>query len=755
MDTSYAIKGTVCIAMIAILADMCNSMVTTTYNIPGYFKWTGQGHIHDYLYCPNVCQNQHGFENLDECCGCKARPCWDLEMEDPNINCGVRYGHLILEFKNPISTVATHSDSIPKSSNYSVIYGLRCVLCKLRYLPENLCNFTNGLIDVDLSHNKLSEVDAIKCLTNLDTLNLGFNHIIHIKNTTLHEMNYLRVLRLDGNNLANLDANTLNIRHGNILFVDVSYNHFETLDITNLHRPGFFCALNISNMNIKSITNDAHFKFDENETYGPGDTFVYNTYGYSLLNYTDAGITDIKKTGKILLGAIFFKNSPFSCDCALVPYIMELKFWIVNFFNLTDYQLVCNEPLRVRNRSLYEIIINEDYSELSCELPNCPFAPDKNYPSGNCSQRAECTCSDDQFHGRVIVNCSNLDEMPGNLPVGHWNNQNIELNINGSTITHIDSRPYLDRTVALRMLDVPLSDITKTALQAMPNDMQLSIDSQQITLLSEGFLKMNPYQIQFGKNPVTCTCDNLWIGTWIRAKGKREQLLCRTTHGVIDAYDVDHIVLDCTWHYDSQLWAIVGLVTVTLVFTSVGALFWCMFRNEMLILKRKYLPCKQEHYPYTTDVFISFYSANPYVFTYMERFLRPMLITEGYSVFDSFHDIEYNEEDFDFQLTQAVSKCKNFLIILCEDYLTDEKTCLEFDTIWKHFEHISHRPVIIVNFNSADSSEISDRRIRAFLRLKQDLNFKNTNTQLIEELKARLCAPIASAQEDEERVAFA
>lgn len=49
MDTSYIIKCIFCIAMLAMLTDICYLMVTTNNTITGYIKWTGQGGSNTFL----------------------------------------------------------------------------------------------------------------------------------------------------------------------------------------------------------------------------------------------------------------------------------------------------------------------------------------------------------------------------------------------------------------------------------------------------------------------------------------------------------------------------------------------------------------------------------------------------------------------------------------------------------------------------------------------------------------------------------
>lgn len=67
--------------------------------------------------------------------------------------------------------------------------------------------FANALQHLDLSHNQLISVDAIKWLPHLKYLNLGFNRLPHIPLLNLEAMRRLQVLVLTNNYIEDLSGN--------------------------------------------------------------------------------------------------------------------------------------------------------------------------------------------------------------------------------------------------------------------------------------------------------------------------------------------------------------------------------------------------------------------------------------------------------------------------------------------------------------------------------------------------------------------
>lgn len=80
-------------------------------------------------------------------------------------------------------------------------------------------------------------------------------------------------------------------------------------------------------------------------------------------------------------------------------------------------------------------------------------------------------------------------------------------------------------------------------------------------------------------------------------------------------------------------------------------------------------------------------------------------------------------------------------MFLCDEYLQEEKSISEFNTIWKNFVREDTKNIIVINFNSWYSDQIKDRRLKAFTRIGDDLNFCVTENKLFERLKKRLGEP--------------
>ncbi|KAH3726998.1 hypothetical protein DPMN_052922 [Dreissena polymorpha] len=188
----------------------------------------------------------------------------------------------------------------------------------------------------------------------------------------------------------------------------------------------------------------------------------------------------------------------------------------------------CTEPASLKGTLVIELIQSGDFSQLTCNLEECPHPPDSNCVTKSCQGRPVCTCTDNQLLGTVVVNCSNLKEMPAFVPYGHWANANIEFTVENGSITLAKPTNYISRITKLSFVNTPVVEIHASFLGGLNSDIEIQFSPQEITELPIEFYFLDPNKINFGKSPMKCNCGNLWIGEWIRRRGRENQTFCKT-----------------------------------------------------------------------------------------------------------------------------------------------------------------------------------------------------------------------------------
>ena len=682
--------------------------------IPGYYLWSyGE---REKLYCPDSCKRE---DFPEECCSCMARPCWEFDKTRCSIaNVNLEYldifGTSIVIFNN-ISSELIHTEGY------------------LTRIPENICEMKAQLRKVDFRHNLIASISLLKCLTSLDTLRLDFNLIKYVENTTFSQMKDLRILTMSHNLITKLEPNTLIIEGGNIPIIDLSNNpKMDSLDFSNIFRPGPFCTLNFTNSSIEFITNELEIVMDK-VIHGPGDILLEHTDLGSCINFTSVGITNMGDFGKYISGAVKIDSSSINCDCTVFPILSSLGTGSVEYWkNLESF--ICSRPESVKGLNLTEVAMTGNYDELTCDLSEKHTCP-----------HYLCHCIDMPSHDKVLVNCTGvgLETMPDDVPIGAWNNIKVHLILADNNISVIDARKYYDRLIYLDLSGNPLSVYTKEAAGSIRAP--INIENQVLVDLPPILQHRDPNMITFGPNPVTCNCSNTWIGDWIRLKKGYNRLNCSVDGSIMPAEDVYEHSLNCDKYTPISLPLTVSLTIggLSAVLFGIGLIFY--FHLEIVVLKRLFFRKQFSEESHKIDVFLSFYEGRDDVFRMVRRYIKPALTQAGYSVFIPWLDIQYGACRDD-TITVASNQSVNFVIVLCDKYTEDYNSAYELETIWNSFKADNAKQIILINYDDVDSSEIRDNRLRALSRIRS-LDFKIRNSELVNRLIGKLGKPLPRENE--------
>lgn len=686
------------------------------YNCPdisdsGFFLWQqGSG---PEIYCPTWCCST---KYPDRCCACEGSPCWLLN--NSTLCDDVSKAVLFLE---PINNFG---ETVLLSRNSSDVYHVQNTGAFLPDFPTNVCDFASSLVFMDFSYNRISDLTGIDCLFAIDTILLNFNLIKTVTNTTFRNMRNLRVLSLRGNIIENLPPNAFRLTDHNIFTVDTSQNFLDTVDITNIIRPGPFCLANMSNSFIIEITNEIQYEV-KHVTQGPGDIDLNNSGIKKYPNFTEVGINS-DTISSIVSGDFIFDSGSLLCDCSLYPFVYAEG--LSQVWRNFDKNFTCIAPEQMAGVNLFDVVEKKEFEKLTCDLQNCPFY-------------GVCHCTDIPSANKVVVNCTGagLTEFPDDMPVGYWNNRNLDLILVDNHITEIPNRDYINRLVNLDLRGNLISSAQGPAVEKLTCSVNMA--NQQLYTLTSEFRLKDPNLITFGETPVSCDCTNLWIGDWIRFKEAFGKLLCAIPGGrTVPAESVTDASLDC----EEELIPVAKVVApsaTAVAFLLILIIFCFIFKYELLIAVRKFRKKQQEISDREIDVFVSFCESNDSVFDIFFKYIESGLRKAGYSTYIPCRDVAPGC-DLEDVLASAIKNSRNYVILLTKDYIIqDAQTAYEFGAIWKNFIQDKSTQIIIINLEHSEPRDVSDRRLKAFLRIKADLSFRERDDQLINRLKVKLGSP--------------
>ncbi|XP_053402727.1 uncharacterized protein LOC128558014 [Mercenaria mercenaria] len=710
-------KVDICLVLLSALYNTVDAVISTNATFQGYRKWAPANSTRNDMYCPENCYNNPGEDEC--CCCCRAVTCWELDTAA----CNVTVGQLSVEYKDVYGSAKFVSSE--NHTWYEAVHRNG----RLTKFPDNLCDFADSLVKLDLSYNRIRNISDIRCLNKLDTIRLDGNKITEISNDTFSDMEYLRIVSLSRNNIETLQPNTNQKKNGNILMIDFSYNIVETIDITNIIRPGPFCNFSCEGCEVTEKTNLLSYVIDESNIHGPGDINlkIKGTSGEGFINFTTLGLNDYSMLGKYFKGRLNYNGSSVHCDCSLYPFFTHLgknahKYWP----EIDNQDIICISPENMKGRNLTNMYQTQKFEELTCNIPDCP----KN-----------CICTDIPSDGVVKVKCTGLTSMPDFAPIGYWKNDRIDLDLSDSSnkISHFSNRNFVKRIITMDLTGNTIQTFDVNAIENLGENVQIDMSYQNLKTLPVAFNKLHPRRIKFGSHPVECDCDNLWIGDWIRYNKAQGSLQCMTRKGVVPAELVTTEFLECLIEVEIPgFFPVLLALLVSSIF--VVSLLCYYFRYEIMLLKRKCINKKAKCGEFEFDAMLTFSVKNPNVFRWVERKIVPALKREGYSLFVPFYDIIFGGNR-ELEIAKGVGKSRNYVVFLCNKYLCDENSVQEFEILWKHFCMDTKKNIIVVNFDNFECSEIKIRRLRAFRIIREDLNFIERETKLFERLIQRLGPP--------------
>ncbi|VDI02729.1 Hypothetical predicted protein [Mytilus galloprovincialis] len=702
------------------------------------------------LWCPDECYtNYYKSNDIDNCCSCKSFPQWQqtdmfsntsyilLELEIADVK--GKYSYLIVQKTLP---------------SVHVFFGVTHQNGFLRRMPRNICDF--GIVSVDFTGNRFTEIGNISCLQQLDTFILKRNKLNFVSNDTFVGLTYLRVVDLSENMITTIENNLF--RNIHVLNVNFGSNSLRKLDVTNIFMPNKVVCDNIYSHNKYhiDITNEENFQL------GNDSNIVCGSFTANNLSLSDNPISYIckhietKSIGKYFpCGDYQFYGSAYNCDCNLGLFLDVTLDVVQRIYRKRADESVCNSPEPLVNISIQDVWVNDSFRHMmTCDvIDNCTKTRD-----------CHCQCTMQPSKERIIVDCSNQNctRFPDVVPEFKYN-FDLALNLSNNNIMTMDFKDYFRRMSVLDLNDNPISVLADNFNQ-MGRLTEMRIQDHSLNNLPKSIQKLDPDIFRFGIKGIPCNCDNLWISEWRIYKNASEnwKLYC-SNYDNKTFEEMFNILKDCNnediVHHYLIIYAFI-LVVVLIVLPFMLS----HFRYELAIIRRRINSARNNaRIQWKYDTYVSFDDQNEGVREFVVLELVPFLErVHNYRMYVPCRDsIPGNQVEDNLISNMKISKTvliinsksmydlhKSELIDNKDDGLQDIKRQarrVEYSYAWNYFTSRYLQDIAIIDFDHSNQHYFNRSKTKAMHRLGMTVDICNRKidikTYILKFLGRPICLP--------------
>uniref|UniRef100_A0A8W8HN70 TIR domain-containing protein n=1 Tax=Magallana gigas TaxID=29159 RepID=A0A8W8HN70_MAGGI len=664
------------------------------------FQWKPQGWNGYVLFCPIACKNVSiGGTTKEGCCACHSKSVWD--------------------FSGTVSQLNLSNDGYLEGNKSARNIHVNFVKENLQFLPKNICNFP-GITKINLSFNLITNIPNLSCVPNLTDLNLSYNKLSLLPKTLTQNRN-LRTVDLSGNYITRLEtgvvaalsAHNILLQGNQVISMDVTYVVFE--------RP--FCVINMSHNALSIPTNENNWKVNLTARYGPGKGVFSFNFFTRMPNATNIGFSHIFDFGKLFDFGFDARHNPIICDCKITEPLLFFKDYIDimkrDYFNIT-----CGSPEEFQGKSLPSIIRENQIKDLLCNYTSTPLCP------------VGCTCEESPKHIdyrsksltlTLIINCSGagLKRLPRVLPYS----DRIEFHMRGNMIHEITNNHYLSHVSVLDLEMMPMFD--KDALDNLTRLQIFSVpESEQRKGIPRSLSRLSPCVfLQKTDFVIACTCSHLWMLDWIGSflTSKCASYVFKCLNGTIKENLTTYISsLNCSDTKDFQRYDWMFISSSILILACLIILIVNVWKIELRIMLRLRKLCTKNIKTVDQDcvVYISYDVNNVKVGPWVFKTLEPFLASNGLSAFVPSRDLPLGSVRAE-EAAYQISVSRFYLLILSEGYCSEESivTHNEWKNIWNRYMSDSRKKLLVINFDLMKPGDVSCRKLRAFLRFGNIINF--------------------------------
>ena len=693
------------------------------------FQWTPYPNdTHSNFQCDASCRECHnGGCSIDDCCVCKVLSEWERNPQTIH--------PLHVEYKDVFggSSIAQPLTSLSDGTKLEVVHRNG----RLRSFPNNFCSFER-IVHIDFQTNKIEKIPNLSCIPFLEVLDLKHNALVEVRNTTFINNTLLRKIDLSFNGIRVLDPNAFRRFDGSTpLSINLAGSHIKDFDVTNmLFENQMLCDIDLSSSSTERFVNLNNFKVAPNSKYSSyGFVNFENSMIEQLPNLTSIGIYNGKDLYEKLDFRVSVRNVKLTCDCIYANYLKSDFSLIKKFFlGLEIDTLICTEPEALRNHTIREIM-DKDLDEMICNvIHSCPY---------------HCQCFEQPSRKHTVINCtdSNVTSLPSNLP---WSD-NYSLILGDNQISSLEPRSYLGKVSYLQISG--LNQLDGSLIRALPDDVSLDISDHKLHDLPMELLSKNPLRINLGRVQIECTCSSKWIYLWTHfEKGNSTtEYMCSNFNKRLALLSVDDF--GCTKSTDRTLFIVMVVISVLAVLLILGALSFCCWYPEMLILTRKLLTKSQPNKKKCEfDVFISIDENDNIHREWVMKSLLPYLESEGYRVFLPLRDVLPGDNILAERAT-AMRQSIAFIVILTEKdsmenfqdiegkETMDVSVIREFEVMWNLFVKSRYRNIIVLDYENIRWKFTAHRIVKAFVRMRHFIKVSSRKKNVLREIRKRLHDP--------------
>ncbi|XP_076071627.1 protein toll-like [Mytilus galloprovincialis] len=680
---------------------------------PGYFHWRPHTVVSNFLMCPDACNHTITFRrnfagnNVVTCCVKDAQPFWNISKSNLLDVLHLKTTREYWFFEG-IDTSAVNL-------YFKVVYQQG----DLKEIPDILCK-SKKIVEINFSANQIENIANIDCLHILDTLNLSFNRVSSLKNTTFRVLKYLRVLNLSYNKIQYIEPNTFNYRPGSLMKINLNRNLMESIDVTNLLIDYWFDRIDLIGNRISKFTNELSNKF--NFSNGGGTINLGHNLISEFPNLPKLGIPiDILLSGVFKYPINIFKN-PIKCDCKFGSFIKTFQLAAKHFEGPRIF--ICKDPPLLREKRLIDI--NEDL--LTCDISmqhRCP---------------PECNCYEQPSRSRVVVNCSSTRKrkMPSVCP----QQDDLDIDFSHNFISVFEYHTYLNRTFSINLSNNRITSVDPF-IYGIVKLRNINLQHNKILQIHKNVLLMtNDHKISFGRISIKCSCEMKWIESWLenqlRRHGVYNSINCHIRGRNIQASSISEI---CAFVKPNST---VKYVLFSVVISIFVSLLLCLkMKYELCLLLRNFKRLYLNRFnnndsvePIRFDVYISFNAENSNIMKWIKTVVSN-LEKNGYKICLPPRDFDVGGVHVD-QISTEIANSISYLVILSDDYLKSQFQMIEWNKIWAHYKTNIYRNIVVINYDISDSVNIQDRKLKAFVRLGFTFDFCNFNNKLMNDIELKL-----------------
>ncbi|KAK3607111.1 hypothetical protein CHS0354_014261 [Potamilus streckersoni] len=611
---------------------------------------------------------------------------------------------------------------------------------ELKQIPMGIFDGLVTLRYLKLQINKIQELGTgiFDDLQSLTYLNVANNSISLLQKGLFARLGKLEVLYLEYNNISVIETEAFPV--DSIALKSVYLNNNPLLSM-----PEFiFWIRSLSLVDLRStlISFRTFGDFlDSIDIFRLAETVIESASSsdidiekkgekFRLIDMTNAKVENIyvqnmtllrQKKLILMIQNYHFKldGNPLSCSCNIIPFhrfiydLLNNKTIKGDEYYFTDWK--CESPIELRGRRMLDVKPEETYCPIN--VSGCP---------------KDCSCYKRSVNMNIIVDCRgrNLSDLHYVMPHG-----NLELWYIGNKIKALNNMNYLGSVKLMDLSDNSISKLDIAAIENLKNVKKLYLHSNLLAYLPKYIADIRFELLTLKHNPFKCDCHSLWMKYWMV---KRQDIIVDWSDAKCNdgkengrhfflVPDDDFV---CEEDFDSFRHVIIPTVTSTVILFSVISIIVIVYtyRLECKVLIYIYFGA----HPFDKDrankdevidaVIVHSGKLTDWVMDHIVNVL------EGRNY--NFHICDMDRDfviGFTFQenLNQVVRHSKRMIVLISEDWKTDDET---FKVAWniaqeKIKESKSNFGIIISH--GVTSKEIKDKALLRFMQRGRYIDSKH------------------------------